>query len=145
MTEREKQEVKKMWEQGISVNQISRLLPYNQYKTLKDIKKLKKEGFLKPRSIYEINAQKVADMYANNKNLLEIANCLGLSMGYVAELLQYKKIKHPRYTNFRKREINEKAKNIISDLNKKIPQSEIARKYEVSRQYVGQLKERIKE
>ena len=132
MTEKEIEQVKVMWSQGCSMVQISRVVPYKEYLALREIRSLKKQGVLKPRSIQQIIAERVFKEYEETKDIGEIANRLGISKRYIENIFYHNGKYHPRLPN-------EKKQQIIADLNAKKSQSEIARKHGVSRQYVHQI------
>lgn len=143
MTDREKQEVKKMWEQGMSGAAIARLLPYKEYISKREISQLKKEGFLKPRNVSDIRDATIIAEFEKNKNLLEIANTHGISIHYVRLILKRNKIAHPKTMNFLKNPPTDKVSAIMRDLENRVSQTEIANNYGVSRQYVFQIKQKM--
>jgi transposase len=139
MTGREFEQVKKMWLQGYSATQIARVLPYKEYICIREISKLKKEGVLPSRSVQEIKAKAVIEEFQENKNLQEIADKLGIKMGYVREILNKHGIKHPKIMEFSKRQPSARKQEILNDLSMGMSQSAIAKKHGVSRQFVFQI------
>ena len=137
MTEKEIEQVKEMWSQGCSMVQISRVLPYKEYLALAEIRTLKKQGVLPVRNVQQIMAERVFKEYEETKDIGEIAKRLGLSKRYVENIFYYNGKYHPRLPN-------EKRQQIIADLKAKKSQSEIARNHGVSRQYIYQIKEQLK-
>lgn len=145
MTDRELQLTKKMWSQGYSARQIAKMLPYKEYIALLDIRELSRNGTLPERNVRQIKTVAVINEFEKTKNLQEIADKFGYSLGYVRNILWGNGIKHPKSMNFYKNEPNEKAQHIAKDLRLGKSQSKIAKDYSVSRQYVHQIKEKINE
>lgn len=143
MTEQEKQEIKKLWEQGMPATQIARLLPYKNYVTIRAITELKKTGFLRPRKVSEIRDKTIVQEFQRNRNLRKIADKYGIGLRYVQQILLRNGIHHKKTMNYT--EPNKKRRLIEKDLINKLPQTQIAKKHGVSRQYVWQIKERLDE
>ena len=137
MTEKEIEQVKEMWSQGCSMVQISRVLPYKEYLALREIRTLKKQGILPARNVQQIMAERVFKEYEETKDIGEIADRLGISKRYIENIFYYNGKYHPRLPNKKKQQI-------IADLKAKKSQSEIARNHGVSRQYIYQIKEQLK-
>ena len=144
MTERELEQVKKLWAQGFSASRISRLLPYKEYITRQEICRLKKEGVLPSRKVAEIRDKSVVEEFEKNKNLQEIADKFGIGIGYVRVILHRNRVKHPRIMNFTQKPPSEKKQAVLDDLSKGLTLSEIAVKHGCSRQYIFQIKEGIR-
>lgn len=140
MMDKEIEQVKKMWEQGFTATQISRVLPYKEYVTKAEIRQLKKEGILPPHSITEIRNKTICKEFEKNKNLREISEKFGVSIWLVRNVLGRCGVKHPRIMNFTP---NEKKEQIIEDLENGMTMSEIAKNHGVSRQYVHQIKKEL--
>ena len=138
--DKEIEQVKKMWEQGFTATQISRVLPYKEYVTKAEIRQLKKEGILPPHSITEIRNKTICKEFEKNKNLREISEKFGVSIWLVRNVLGRCGVKHPRIMNFTP---NEKKEQIIEDLENGMTMSEIAKNHGVSRQYVHQIKKEL--
>lgn len=141
MTDKEMEQVKRMWLQGFTTTEIARVLPYREYLSVREIRNLKKQGVLPSRSVKAIRTEQVITEFQKNKNLMEIADKFGIKYSYVLRILHDNKIKHPKVMNFYKNEPSDKVQQIVEDLKRGISQSEIARKYGVSRQYIFQIKE----
>ena len=137
MTEKEIEQVKEMWSQGYSMVQISRVLPYKEYLALAEIRTLKKQGVLPPRNVQQIIADRVFAEYEETKDIGEIADRLGISKRYIENIFYHNGKRHPRLPNKKKQQI-------IADLKANKSQSEIAREHGVSRQYIFQIKEKLK-
>lgn len=137
MTEREKNEVKRMWEQGDSTTAIARLLPYKEYISKAEIRKLKKEGFLKPRKVCEIRDKTIVAEVQPTTNLREVAARYGLTVDYIYKILWRNGVRHPKIRTYH---TSEKAQDILDELAGNGSPTEIAKKYGVSRQFVYQLK-----
>ena len=145
MTDRELEQTKKMWSQGYSAQQIAKLLPYKEYISIREIRELSRNGVLPERNVRQIKTVAVIKEFEKTKNLQEIADKFGYSLGYVRNILWGNGIKHPKSMNFYKNEPNEKAQQIAKDLRLGKSQSKIAKAHAVSRQYVYQIKEKINE
>lgn len=76
----------------------------------------------------------------NGKTATEIANYLGIKRVRVLQLLRSYRIKPKREIHNLK---SEKALEIINELKKGTKQSDIARKHQVSRQYVSEVKSKL--
>lgn len=139
MTEREINEVKKMWQQGMSARQIARVFPQKEYITIREIAELKKQGVLPPINIKETRNRVITKEFEKNKNLMEIANKFGLEITYVRNVLHRNGVKFPKTMNYVRKPKNEKHQAIMRDLENGVPQCEIAKKHGVSRQYVHQI------
>ena len=137
MTEKEIEQVKVMWSQGCSMVQISRVLPYKEYLALAEIRSLKKQGVLPPRNVQQIMAERVFKEYEETKDIGEIADRLGISKRYIENIFYNNGKYHPKLPN-------KKRQQIIAELRAKKSQSEIARNHNVSRQYIYQIKEQLK-
>lgn len=139
MTEREINEIKKWWGQGMSATQMARFLPYKEYISKREIAKLKKEGVLPSRNVKEIRNNGIVQEFKKNNNLMEIANKFGLEITYVRNVLHRNGVKFPKTMNYVRKPKNEKYQAIMRDLENGLPQCEIAKKHGVSRQYVHQI------
>lgn len=141
MTDRELELVKQMWSQGYSATQIARVLPYKEYLTKAEIRRLKNEGVLPPRDVKAIRVASVLAEFEKNKNLREIADKLGIEYSYVLRILHDERVKHPKVMNFTKAPPSQRKLQIIEDLKRGMLLSEVAKKYGISRQRVFQIKE----
>ncbi len=144
MTDRELEQVKKLWAQGFSANKISRLLPYKEYITKREITRLKKEGVLPSRKVADIRDKTIIEEFQKNKNLKEIGDKFGIGAPYVAKILERNGIGHPKVMNFTQKPPSDKKQAILDDLAKGLTLSEIAVKHGCSRQYIFQIKEGVR-
>jgi len=85
---------------------------------------------------------KIKELAKNGKTATEISEIIGIKRKRVLQLLRSFRIKpkrdlHPLQIR------SEKAQNIINELKNGTKQSDIARKYNVTRQYVSQIKYKL--
>lgn len=145
MTEREKQDLKTMWERGVPISQISRLFPYKEYLVRGEIKSLEKSGFLPPRNASRMCDEGVVTRYLEGEDINVIANEHGFTVRKVYYILKRNGVSRKKTKNFVKGKCSEKTEAIKEAIKCKKSLSEIARDFGVSRQYVHQIKEKINE
>lgn len=146
MTERDKEQIKVMWESRLTVEQIVSLLPHPRRVTEKIIRQMKKDGGLPKRSRREMITEKLRQEYeSGNTNVYVLARKYDLKASTVTRYLVSAGVKSGRPPhNYKETPLNEKAQQIIADIRQDdLSGAEIARKHGVSRQYVLQLKQRI--
>ena len=148
MTEREKTQIISMWESRLTIEQMIRLIPKPRRVAEKMIADLRADGSLKARSRREMLVDKLSAEYiSGTTDIYELSKMFDIRPNTVTKYLTeagFKKGREPK--NFKRRELNAKAKEILGEFIKdELTDSEIARKFGVSRQYVYQLKQRIKE
>lgn len=143
MTESEKRQIINMWENGVSLEQIYRMFPYRRYEVLKEVKKMRLKGELKPRHRMKNAIEKVVAIWeTQTKDPREIANILGYSPITVKDYLIISGVREGKRpsTNYKH---CERTNEIVSALENGDAISKIARNVGVSRQYVHQIKKRL--
>lgn len=147
MDENEKKIVIKLWNNGETISTIAKLLPYKEYIATKKIQELKKMNVLDGRSgkTKEKTTEKVLATYKNTTtNPYEIAEILDLSIRTVNGILCEAKLERVRPKhNYKKKEISYRTKLILNDLKSGVNPRKIAKKYDVSTQYVYQTRNRF--
>ena len=143
MTEREKQDLKTMWEQGVPISQIVRLFPYKEYLVRGEIKSLKKSGFLPARDAFVAVSEGVTSQYIDGMDARQIANDHGCSVRKIYYILEKNGVNRKKTQNFVKGKCAEKTEAIKEAIKCKKSLSEIARDFGVSRQYVHQIKQKM--
>ncbi len=83
---------------------------------------------------------KIKELAKNGKTATEISEIIGIKRKRVLQLLRSFRIKTKRDLHPLQ---SEKAQNIINELKNGTKQSDIARKYNVTRQYVSQIKYKL--
>lgn len=143
MTESDKILIKRLWESGETIEVIIRMLPYNVKESRDIIAELRSSGYLSKRKIISISQNRVADAY--NKGNTDI-NALSQMFGYTPFTIEaylrragIHRMRPPH--NSKTMELCDQTLAIIADLKRgSMSQTEIAKTYGVSRQYVHQLK-----
>lgn len=143
MTESDKSLIIRLWNGGVPVTQIPKMLPYKLCEGKAMVAELRANGTLAPRT-RESKQELVASAYRNGmKNPYEIAETYGLTYTTVRHYLLRSGIKRPYpKKQYRPKGSQERTKQILAALSEK-SQSEVARQFGVSRQYVSALKKRM--
>lgn len=141
--ESEKLLVKRLWNEGESVENIIRLLPYSIGKARRYVRELRESGYLEG-SVYrkgKKNIEKYIELYKSGMSVKEIASMYGLKVGTIYCYLKINKnnLRDKRYGH------GEKTKEIINAIKIGKKQCEVVKEYGVSRQYVSALKKEIVE
>jgi YesN/AraC family two-component response regulator len=148
MTKVDRNKIISLWNSRATVVEITRLFPHKPWHIRKEIKIMLAEGIIKPRSRKRMLIEKMREQYdSGNTDIYELAKMFQITPRTASEYLRIKghKRKRPEH-NYKKRELNEKALMIISEIEKKERTlSEISRDFGVTRQYVKQLSERSNE
>lgn len=148
MNNEERKLIITLWENGYSVDAIIQHLPYPAYKAREMVRSLRKDGTLKDRKITEIALSRITTAYNNGTtDPIELSHIFGYSLKTTIQYLKLAGIKrgHPKKHYFPKG-VGNKAKQIMHDIQtSNLTLSGIAKKHNVSRQYVYQLKKRIEE
>ena len=148
MTQSEKRQVKALWESGVSLSKIYRMLPYSRYRAILNVNYLRKNGTLKPRAnkSQEAKIKSIGEAWKNGTtDIKELSEMFGYSelttKAYLSKSGVRQKKRPPH--NYKKQELNGKAKAIMGALKEGKPMTKVAKEFGVSRQYVFQLKERL--
>lgn len=137
-----KETIAKMYNDGISLRVIERTLPMTIKEAQALINQMKINGELPPRRIREKTKNKVKILHEQGKNKYEIAGELNLNIQTVEKTLRvlFPNRGRPKHNYVNNRQRNAKTLGIQEELQKgELSYSEIARKYNVSRQYVFRL------
>lgn len=142
MTEQERNEIIKLWENGLPSTAIQRMFPYRPYTILKEIKQMRKDGLLVGNSgkTSAKTIQKAIELYKEGKMPHEVAEQLKISISYARKLSVDAKLNRHCKGGYKKAKIKATTTAILQDLEQGLTQSECARKYGVSRQWVNQIK-----
>lgn len=153
MTDSEKRQILAMWEEGMSVEAITRMLPYKPYIIKERIKELRESGYLRG-SPYRKGAkteERILTAYnEGNKVVKELSKQCGVSTTTVRKSLAKNGIRIERDKTYKKsakpiedRKLCERTKLILTALKNGKTISETAKQYNVSRQCVHQIKKYI--
>lgn len=145
MTESEKNLVIRLWDSGATIGEIVKLLPYKEYIAKEYIREMKSQGILVGRSgkSQAKTLAKAINLYNSGiTNVCEIAELLGMKKRSVETIFRKGNFKRPRPKhNYRETNICDKSRAILDDIRQgEMSLSEIARKHNVNRQWVWQLK-----
>lgn len=142
MTASDKTLIIRLWTGGVPIAEICKMLPYKAMHIKEMVGELRKDGTLPPRERGN-KRQLVVDAYNGGMtNPYEIAETYGLTYGTVKAYLFRAGLKrpHPKH-QYRPKSNGEKTAQILAALANKT-QSEVARQFGVSRQWVSALKKR---
>ena len=131
-----------MYNDGIAIRVIERTLPMTIKEAQNLIKQMKINGELQPRRLREKTKNKVKILHEQGKNKYQIAQDLNLNIQTVEKTLRelFPNRGRPKHNYINNRQCNTKTLAIQAELQKgELGYSEIARKYNVSRQYVFRL------
>jgi transposase len=146
-----KREIVLLWDSGASVGKICRALPRREGTIKRLVKEMRESGELQDRgSISEITRTKVIALYKSGQtNPYEIAKAFGLAVSTVNGILGNAKLNRGRpkhnYKARRLRELSELGEItqlVISDLKAGLKPREIARKRDLSTQWVYEIKKK---
>lgn len=143
MTESDKALIIRLWNGGVPIAEICKMLPYKAMNIKQMVGELRKDGTLPPRERGN-KRQLVVDAYNGGMtNPYEIAETYGLTYGTVKGYLSQAGLKRPYPKHhYRPKPNGEKTAQILASLETK-SQSEVARQFGVSRQWVSALKKRM--
>lgn len=150
MTEQDKNLIISLWNNGETVSNIIKMLPYDENTARNMIKELRDGNILKDRT--KRNAKECVKIAVEQgiMNKYQIAEMYGYDITTIENAIISLRIKRQRpHKNYKKRkevELSEQTHKIIEDLRaKEQTQGAIAKKYNVSRQYVSWLKKKYVE
>ena len=144
MTETDRLQIKRLWENGEPIEHIVRVLPYGQVTARAMVAELRADGTLPPRNRTQMAIAKVVNAYNSGiTDFDELSAMFGFKHGYIRWCLQVAGVKRPRPKKY-STTINELAMEIIQEIaTGEKTQAQIAAEFGVSRQYVNQLKKRM--
>ena len=148
MTDVDKKTIKRLWDSRVPINQIILMLPYKKVVAKRMIDELRANGTLKPRNCKKTAIQAIASTWDNGiTDIDELCEMFSYKPNTVKCYLSFSRGNSVRpHRNYRAKQFNEKAQSIMDEISKQeLSLSDIARKFEVSRQYVYQLKMRLEE
>ena len=148
MTDIDRRQIKMLWESRVPISRIVQMLPYKKVIAKKMIDELRQDGTLQKRNRKKTAIKAVGEMWeSGTQNIDELSEIFGYSPRTIILYLSLSREGKDRPAhNYRKRKLNEKALEIIKEIsNGKLTLSEISRKFDVSRQYVYQLKKKVEE
>lgn len=137
MTEQEREKVINLWNSRVSVNRIVQLFPYDRQTMIKEINAMKADGTLDKTNRIPTKAGRIGEAYKQGKtNPYELAEQFGVSRAQVNSALWECDIirKRPPHNYLSKGE------QILSDLERGMSPLEVAKAYNVTRQYVYKLR-----
>ncbi len=143
MTENDKSLIIRLWNGGVPIAEICKMLPYKAFHIKQMVGELRTDGTLPPRERGN-KRQLVVDAYNGGMtNPYEIAETYGLTCGTVKLYLWEGGVQRPYpKKHYRPKPITDKSMEILDALETQT-QSEVARKFGVSRQWVSALKKRM--
>ena len=144
MTEADRVQIKRLWDNGEPIEHIVRVLPYSQVVAKEMVSELRADGTLPPRNRVQMAIAKVSNAYNSGiTDFDELSAMFGFKRGYLRWCLQVAGVKRPRPKKYNTT-INELAMEIMQEIaTGKKSQAKIATEFGVSRQYVNQLKKRM--
>lgn len=143
MTESERSAIKRMWDAGVSQEKIIQTMPMSRTAAIKVLKTLRYEGFLPPRK-RKRGQVLVAEAYRSGiTNPYELSEKYGYTIKTVAAYLRSEGIQRKRgKRSWKEIDPSERTKKIRECLENGASMSEVARMFNVSRQWVFIVKER---
>ena len=148
MTEKEIELVVKLWNDGKSTTEIARVLPYKEYRVRREIVLLRQNGVLNGKSGKTKEKALAKILQAYNSGITSpyiIADMFNMNLGTVNTYLTQCKLGRTRPPqNYKKTKTCEKTQKIIEEIKTGFRLTEIAKKYNVTKQYVYNLKVRNK-
>ena len=150
MNEKEKKQILAMWEEGMSINAIVRLLPYKQYVAREKIKQLRESGYLQG-DVHRKRAKTIERILTayneGNMCVKELSKMCGVSMTTIRKALANNGIRIKRAKTRQKGIIHKKlckrTADIVNALKNGKTMSQTANEFNVSKQYVHQVKTKI--
>jgi hypothetical protein len=126
------------------MEQIYQMLPCKLQDAKRYVANLREDGTLKPRHRKERSMRLVKEAYDSGiTDLDELAEMFSFTRGTVIQYLNMQGISRPRPTTYSST-VGEKTIEIMQHLREaKISQTQLAKKYGVSRQYIHTLSNKI--
>lgn len=139
-----KKQIIRLWDAYLPMEQIYQMLPCKLQDAKRYVANLREDGTLKPRHRKDRSMQMVANAYNSGiVDIDELADMFSFTRLTIIEYLNKMGIKRQRPLRY-KTNVGEKTHQIMHDLREaKISQTQIAKKYGVSRQYVHRLSNQI--
>lgn len=139
-----RKEIIRLWDAMLPMEQIYQMLPCKLADAKRYVANLREDGTLKPRHKKEKSLQLVAEAYRNiTTDVDELAEMFSFTRGTIMQYLFEAGIHRNRPSTYRrvkgKRASERKAEIMRQIKESRLSQTEIAKKYGVSRQYIHQL------
>lgn len=144
MTENEIKLAEQMWENGSTMGEIARVLPYKEYKSLGELRKLKQNGVLKGRS-GKTKAKtwgRVVEAYNGGiTNPYELAKMFNTTKDTINTILVNSGVrrKRPKH-NYKNTVMSQKTLLVVEDLKNGMESVDIQKKYGITKQWVSLIK-----
>lgn len=147
MTELDINLIKRYWNTHYTIDEIVQMLPYPKTVARTMIKALRRDGTLPRRSLKEKRIEQLIAAYNSGvTNMYDLAEMFDISPKTAGVYLYEGGIKRDRHIEHRGYPHKDKYYEIVSALRESDESiSALARRFGVSRQYVHQIKERLKE
>lgn len=141
MTEIEKSRIVSLWESGMTLGQIRQMVAVGRVEFADTVREMKRNGEF-PTTRKTAEEKVVAAFQRGDRNPYAIAEEYGLSVHSVRSFLGWNKCHKGKKT--RNWVHCDRTDAIVEDLQEgALSQSEIARKYGVSRQYITKMKRKV--
>ena len=136
-----RKEIIRLWDAMLPMEQIYQMLPCKLADAKRYVANLRKDGTLKPRSRKAHSMQKVSEAYKSGiTDIDELADMFSFTRLTVIEYLHKQKVTRERPRTYTHLQFSPKTQEIIQHLKEaKISQTNLAKKYGVSRQYINYL------
>lgn len=142
MTESDLKTLIELWNGRISVRQICQVLPYKKGIVQRTIEALKANGTLVESNRITSKAYRVVIAYNNGiKDREVLSDIFNYNIHYITQILKNYGITFERKRGYKKKpsKINDTKAQIIEALRQGQRQTEVARQFVCSRQYVNQI------
>jgi hypothetical protein len=139
-----KKEIIRLWDAMLPMEQIYQMLPCKLQDAKRYVANLREDGTLKPRHRKERSMRLVKEAYDSGiTDVDELAEMFSFTRGTVIQYLNMQGISRPRPTTYSST-VGDKTIEIMQHLREaKISQTQLAKKYGVSRQYIHTLSNKI--
>jgi transposase len=135
MTESEKKQIVDLWESGMSLPQVKKMIAVDDATFNAAIKEMRANGELSSKR--KGTDEKIIEAYTSGvQNPYKLAEMYGVSYGYVNLVFHLHKVKRPK----RNWKYCDRTNAIVADLSEgALNHSQIAKKHGVNRQWVYQI------
>lgn len=147
MTESERRQIKNLWDSGVTIEQMIRLLPFRRKDSQQMINELRSDGTLAPRHKKERSRQILANAVNEGMtDLRELSETYGFTASTIKAYLTNTGAKRGRPEhNYKKRELTQQTQQIRAELQKGKTIAQIAKRYKLSRQRIYAIKKQMNE
>ncbi len=145
MTEQDRELIIRLWNSRMSLNSIARMLPYPTMIAKQYVNEVKASGALKAENRVMTHKQLILTAYANGMvNPHQIASEFELPLNSVRAVLSAAKLNRKRpphnYVKRLQAKLSDKTQQILTDVQQGLSNVEVAKKHNVTRQYVYKIK-----